>query len=350
MLSTITDVARAAGVSISTVSHVVNGTRPVSPATRRRVESAIETVGYLQDGVARALRRQRTDSVGLVVSDSGQTAFAEMVRGVESEARAASMTVILADSREDRELEALSLRSLRERRVDGLLVARVSGSSAAPLAELRTQGLPVVLMDRLAKSGFDQVGVNTVEPMRAVVAHLIQKGHTRIGMVAGDLGVPTLQERFRGYATAILNAGMELRDDLLVTKADTAEAARAGVAALLDQPLPPTALVSSSVVLSAGALRAIQDARLSVPGDIALAAFDDFPYADLFTPRITSVVQSAFSVGREAMRLLLRRIEEPAAEAVTLRLDPVIAHRESCGCPPGAGPIEWRRGECGAVG
>jgi LacI family transcriptional regulator len=341
-MATITDVARQAGVSISTVSHVVNGTRPVSPDTRRRVQTAIDETGYLQDGVARALRRARTDSVGLVISDTGQPAFAEMVRGVESEARAAGMNVLLADSREDRDLETRSVRTLRERRVDGLLVAQVSGSDRTVLAGLRDRGFPVILLDRLAEPGFDQVGVETVAPMRALVRHLIGNGHERIGIVAGDLGVPTLRERFEGYALALAEAGIAIDERLVVARVDNTEDARAAVQALLSGSDRPTALVGASVVLSAGALGAANELRLRLPDDLAFVAFDEFPYADLFAPRLTTVVQPAFEVGREAMKLLIRRLKHPRARPLTVRLEPSIAHRASCGCSEGMVPIEWR--------
>lgn len=341
-MATITDVARRAGVSISTVSHVVNGTRRVSPDTRRRVQSAIDETGYLRDGVARALRRARTDSVGLVISDTGQPAFAEMVRGVESEARAVGMNVLLADSREDRDLEIRSIRTLRERRVDGLLVAQVSGSDRSVLAGLRDRGFPIVLLDRLAEPAFDQVGVETIAPMAALVRHLIARGHRRIGIVAGDLGVPTLRERFEGYAQALTEAGIAIDERLVVTQVDNTDDARAAVHALLARPDRPTALVGTSVVLSAGALGAANALRLRLPDDLAFVGFDEFPYADLFSPRLTTVVQPAFEVGREAMKLLIRRLNHPRARPQTIRLEPAIAHRDSCGCGEAMAPIDWR--------
>jgi LacI family transcriptional regulator len=340
-MATIVDVARLANVSLSTVSHVINETRPVREDTRRRVVAAIEATGYMQDGVARALRRARTDSVGLVVSDTGQHVFAEMVRGVEHEARAAGFTLLLANSDEDRERELASVQALRERRVDGLLIAQVSGSPHSLVETLRSQGIPVVLLDRLSAPDVDQVGVETVGPMKLLVRHLINRGHRDLALVAGDLGVPTLQERHQGYVEAMLEAGLGPRADRVLTYIVVADEAREAVSRLLvSGESRPTAIVSASNVMTVGTLQALADAGLRVPDDVALATFDEFPHADLFSPRLTSVVQPAFQIGREAMRLLLRRIRRPDAPLRTVRLKPRIVHRDSCGCPRGI-RAEW---------
>jgi LacI family transcriptional regulator len=339
-VATIVDVARIANVSVSTVSHVVNGTRPVSETTRRRVELAIEETGYATDGVARALRRSRTDSVGLVVSDTGQPVFAEMVRGVEHEARAKGFTLLLANSAEDPELERASIRALRERRVDGLLVAQVAGSDHTLVEEMRTRRIPLVLIDRLTVPDVDQVGVENRDPMRRLVLHLIARGHRRIGYVAGDRRVPVLAERELGFRDAMEEAGLRIAPGCVVDGTSTIPETTTAVARLLAAEGWPTALVAAGMILGVGTLRALEQAGLRIPADMAFAIFDEPPFADLFEPRLTSVVQPAFAIGREAMRLLIRRISRPAAAPRTVRLKPEIVHRASCGCPPGSA-AEW---------
>jgi LacI family transcriptional regulator len=338
-VTTIVDVARMAGVSLSTVSHVVNGTRPVGPETRRRVLEAIEATGYQTHGLARALRRSRTDTIGLVVSDTGQEVFADMVRGVEHEARATGFTLLLANSAEERDLELASVRALRERRVDGLLLAQVSGSPPEFVQDMRRDGLPVVLIDRMSTTDVDQVGVENVAPMKALVRHLIDLGHRRVALVGGDPGVSTLAERRRGYLEAHQEAGLPVDDRLMLNgrglRPDTYEA----VVQILSDPEPPTAIVSASMVMSLGALEAARDRGLTIPGDIAIATFDAPAYAGIFSPRLTSVIQPAFQIGREGMRLVLRRIRRPDAPVRAARLKPHIVHRESCGCPPGS-PVQ----------
>ncbi|MBX3031084.1 MAG: LacI family DNA-binding transcriptional regulator [Chloroflexi bacterium] len=335
-MSTITEVARLAQVSVSTVSHVVNGTRPVSDATRARVMDAIAASGYSPNLGARALRRARTDSIGLIVSDTGQPVFADMIRGVEHEARAAGFTLLLANSAEDRELERASVRALRERRVDGLLLAQVSGSDARLVESITDDALPLVLIDRLSSPGVDQVGVENAAPMRALVRHLLELGHRRIALVGGDPVVPTIAERHRGFVEAFAEAGVELDPDLLLTAEGVhQDQSRAAVRRVLRRADRPSALVGAGMVLSMGALQAVGDVGLSIPNDIAFVTFDEPAYADVFRPRLTSAVQPAFDVGRQGMRLLLRRIRQRDAEVRTVRLMPRIVHRESCGCPPG---------------
>ncbi|MDQ6795339.1 MAG: LacI family transcriptional regulator [Chloroflexota bacterium] len=332
-VATIIDVARLARVSTSTVSHVVNGTRRVRVETRGRVLEAISETGYTPDGVARALRRSRTQTIGLVMSDTGDPVFAEMVRGVEHEARSAGYTILLGNSAEDRGRERDSVSALRERRVDGLLLAPVAGSTHDLIEGLQANRTPVVLLDRLAMPSVDQVGVENIEPMKTLVRHLLDRGHRRIALTAGDLAVPTLRERHRGYVEALQEAGIPIDAALVSTGSPMAEDARAAIRSMLVRdPGRPTAVVAASMVLAVATLWAIDDAGLSIPEEVAVVTFDDFPYADLFTPRLTSVAQPAFAIGREAMRLLLRRIEHADAPHRTVRLRATLAHRESCGC------------------
>jgi LacI family transcriptional regulator len=338
-MATIVEVARLAQVSVSTVSHVVNGTRPVSEATRSRVVAAIEASGYSPHLGARSLRRARTDSIGLIVSDTGQPVFADMVRGIEDEARAAGFTLLLANSVEDPSLERASVQALQARRVDGLLLAQVSGSEPDLVPDIISSGLPLVLIDRLSTQEVDQVGVENAPAMRALVRHLLELGHRRIALVAGDTGVPTLAERHRGVHEAFAEAGLTLEPDLMLAVGELqTERTRDAVRQVLQRGPRPSAIVSASMVLSIGALEALDDLGLSIPDDIALVTFDEPPYADLFQPRLTSVVQPSVEVGRQGMRMLLRRISHRDAPARTIRLMPRIAHRESCGCPPGSAP------------
>ncbi|NYI04738.1 LacI family DNA-binding transcriptional regulator [Allostreptomyces psammosilenae] len=333
-MATIVDVAERAGVSISTVSHVVNGTRRVAEKTRQRVLAAIEEVGYRQDTLARSLRRSRTDSVGLVVSDPGQPTFADMVRGVEHEATQAGYTLLLATSGEDPAHEARSLHVLTARRVDGLIVAPVAHSDGRETDAIREAGTPVVFMDRIGsgRSG-DQVGVENTRPMRELVGHLIEHGHRRIALAAGDLAVSTIAERHLGYTTALRDAGVEPDPALLITGSGLAAETRAAAAVLLGGERRPEAFVCASTETAAGVLAAAADLGLRVPDDLRLAVFDGFPHADLFEPRITTVRQPAFDIGATAMRLLLRRMNEDAPDGdEVVRLEPTITYRTSCGC------------------
>jgi len=332
-VATIVDVARLAGVSTSTVSHVVNGTRPVGPETARRVLAAIEQTGYRQDGVARSLRRARTDSVGLVVTNVSQPAFAEMVRGVEHEAAEAGYTLLLANSNEDKDRERKSLAALTARRVDGLIVAPAAHSSWRELRDIRQAGTPVVLMDRTSSLRTDMVGVENVAPMRDLVLHLVGHGHTRIALAAGNLAVSTIAERHEGYLEALSTAKIKLNDAYVCTGSGLSEDTRAGMRKLFALRRPPTAIVATSTHTAAGVLEAANDLGLDTPRDFAFATFDGFAHPDLFQPRITTVTQPAYEIGMTAMQLLLRRLSgTTVTRNKTVRLKPETVYRASCGC------------------
>jgi LacI family transcriptional regulator len=275
----------------------------------------------------------------LVVSDTGQPVFAEMVHGVEAAASRAGFTLLLANSGEDPERELRAVAALEERRVDGLIIAQVAGSKGETLELAKKHDVPVVLLDRLIDAKVDQVGVENVKPMRALVRHLVEAGHRRIALIAGDLDVPTLRERRDGYAQALNDCGIPFDPALVVSGSGLPDETEAAVRDLLTSSERPTALVTASSLMAIGALRAAAASGLSCPGDFAFATFDGFPGSDLFTPPLTTVQQPAAEIGALAMGLLLRRLKDPQARPRTKRLDPVITHRSSCGCPVTAPPI-----------
>ena len=186
-MSTMVKVAQLAGVSISTVSHVLNGTRNVSDETRQRVLQAIADTSYRQDALARAMRRSTTDTIGLIVSNGGEPAFAEMIRGVEQAVASKGFTLLLANSAEDPQREARAVETLLERRVDGLILAHAAGTEPNALAAFAQQDTPLVLMDRLGNLPFDQVGIENRLPTMELVGHLAAQGHQRILLIAGDI-------------------------------------------------------------------------------------------------------------------------------------------------------------------
>ncbi|MBT2596182.1 LacI family DNA-binding transcriptional regulator [Arthrobacter sp. ISL-72] len=329
-MATIVDVASLAGVSTSTVSHVLNNTRHVEPETKARVMDAVQATGYRRDALARSMRRARTDSIGLVVSDAGEPAFADMVHGVEEAAAQHGLSLLLANSAEDPARERAAVEALLDRRVDGLILARAAGSSAGLLERIRGEKKPLVLLDRLSDLDVDQVGVNNRSAMAALVEHLADRGHERIMLVSGDLRVSSLRERHDGFRAAMQQRGLEAQAGLLCEGTVTAAATFDRVRPLLVRPSErPTAILACSTLLAAGALRAVQHEGLLVPGNMAFATFDGFTYSDLFQPQITTVRQPAFQLGEGAVGLLMRRLENPSAPAKTLRLESEIEFRRS---------------------
>lgn len=327
-MATMVDVARLAGVSISTVSHVLNGTRNVEDATRAKVERAIADTGYRQDTLARAMRRSRSDSIGLVVSDAGEPAFAEMAHGVEKAAADRGLTLLLANSAEDADRERRAIRTLLERRVDGLILARAADSAPEVMAGLRSERAPVVLLDRMYRDeDFDQVGADNRDSMRQLVSHLAGMNHRSFAVIAGDTRVPALSERLDGFHDALRDAGLPLADQLVLTGPDE-DRLRVQLAVALERRAI-SAVLACSTPLAAAGLRALEAAGLSTPGDVAFAAFDGFTYPDLFRPRLTTVRQPAFEMGAAAVGLLIERLEDPSTAPKILRLRQTLELRES---------------------
>lgn len=329
---TMADVARVAGVSISTVSHVLNETRKVKSETRDQVLEAIRYTGYTQNTIARALATASTTSIGLAISVFSNPYFGELVQGIEAEASDAGYTLLLADTHDEVEQELRIVRTLLARRVDGLILAPSADAVDETLALLGAQNFPVVLIDRLASADFDQVGTENEDATAQLVAHLVEHGHRRIGMLAGLAGLSTTTERVAGFRRGLAEHSLELDPALLVDGGSKPELAEVATRRLLAAPDPPTALVVGNNSMTIGAMRALREARLRVPEDVALVAFDDFEWADLFSPRLTTIAQPCFEIGAQAVRLLLSRLADPDLPPRTVRLTPSFIRRESCGC------------------
>jgi len=390
-MATMVDVARRAGVSIATVSHVLNDTRPVRPATRQAVLDAMDALGYTPNTLARSLVTARTRTIGLAVSAISNPYFTEILQGVEAGALEHGYGLLIADPHDDPVHERKVVQLLHERRVDGMIVAP-SANPDELLGYLGRHEVPTVLLDRLvdtsaepapdtstgvasssSRSGrslgrspdvssgrssgrapdvssgtspdapfrFDQVCAENAEPMAQVVTHLGRLGHKRIGLVAGLPGLSTTTERMSGYRHGLANVGLPY-DERLVARGDSrSDAAEHATGALLSLAAPPTALVTGNNAMTIGALRALRERGLSVPGDVALCCFDDFSWAELFTPRLTAISQPSKEIGAEAVKRLLERLASPRRPGRTVRLPSTLIHRTSCGCPenPEKGPV-----------
>ncbi|MBZ9640286.1 LacI family DNA-binding transcriptional regulator [Streptomyces sp. PSKA30] len=337
-MPTMADVARSAGVSVATVSHVLNGTRPVLPGTRQAVLDAIDELGYTPNTLARSLVTSRTRSIGLAVSAISNPYFTEILQGVEATALEHGYSLLIADPHDDPQHERKVVQLLHERRVDGLIVAP-SANPGELVAYLHRHNVPTVLLDRLVDQPgnsaprFDQVCAESAEPVARLVSHLAGLGHRRIGLVAGRRGLSTTGERITGYRHGLAAAGLPYDERLLVHGDSESAGGEQATATLLSLAVRPTALVTANNAMTIGALRALREHGLSVPDDIALCCFDDFAWADLFSPRLTAIAQPSRDVGAQAVQVLLERLTAPDRPARTVRLPCTFVHRTSCGCP-----------------
>lgn len=327
---TMRDVADAAGVSQSTVSHVINGTRSIQTQTERAVREAIEQLGYVNDGIARSLRTGTSHTIGLAMSAISNPYFGDVVHPIEELLSNRGYSLLLTDTHDDpvRELRAVA----------DLLVNRPAGMIMAPSAEPRAafkaiaaRKIPVVSIDRMS-AGTDSVGVENVQPTADLVTHLAELGHTRIAMVEGRPGLTTTEERLEGYRKGLKASGLRYRADLLIPGESKGPTAYAAVTAAIQEKNPPTAIVIGNNQMTIGTVRALRDANLKIPQDIAIVGFDDFEWSDLFSPRLTTVAQPVDEMARVAVAMLFDRMNEPDRTFRHIRQTPQFIHRDSCGC------------------
>lgn len=329
---TMGDVARIAGVSASTVSHVLNGTRKVDTVTRQRVEAAIEETGYRRNVVARSLAAGRTHTVGLSISALTNPYFGSLVHAVEQALSDAGYVLIVGDSHDHVESEKRVTDSLLDRQVDGMIVAPAAGSERVTLPEITRTGTPLVLIDRGVDIGCDQVGPENFSSARALTEHLLDRGHRRIGVVRGLAGISSTTERFDGYCAALTGRGIAVEDTLVLDGESSTDVAEREVHALMSGENRPTALVSLNNAMTIGTLKAVRGLGLSIPSDVAFVCYDDFEWADLFEPRLTAAAQDVETIGTTAVELLLRRMRGDDDAPHQIRVPTTFHHRNSCGC------------------
>lgn len=330
-MTTLADVAAMAGVSASTVSHVINRTRPVAEATRARVLAAVDATGYVPNEQARSLVRARSQQLGLAISMMSNPYVGELVHAIERAASAEGFTLLLGDTHEDPQCDEQVVAALRARRVDGLLLAPSAGSSAT-LDRLAVSGIPTVLVDRCPDPRFDAVCSENVAPMADLVAHLGAAGHRRIALVSGREGLTTTLERISGYRLGLQRCGLTADPALMVRGGSDTETTFVAVAALLDAAKPPTAIVAANNTMVIATMRVLRERGLRVPEDVAVVGFDDFEWADVFSPRLTTIAQDYSTMGRLTVDRLLARIQHRGTEPQTYRVPATVMHRDSCGC------------------
>ncbi|WP_280217655.1 LacI family DNA-binding transcriptional regulator [Nocardia neocaledoniensis] len=319
MAVSIKDVARQAGVSLGTVSNVLNRPDQVSPATRERVLRAIAETGYVRNDSARQLRDGRSRMLAMVVLDMTNPFFADVAHGAEEVAATHNATLMLCNSGDDPVRERRHLELIAEQRVRGVLITPVDGDGERALESLSAQGVPSVLVDR-GSGRTDRCSVSVDDELggRLAARHLLELGHRHIGFVGGPMSITQVADRRRGAATEAQAAGAHL--DVIDTEALTFEAGRDATSALLDHGDRPTALFCANDLLALGVLQALTSRGKSVPGDMAVVGYDDINFAASAAVPLTSVRQPREELGRAAARLLL----EEADGVVTHRHQHVV--------------------------
>jgi LacI family transcriptional regulator len=328
------DVARLADVSQAAVSYVLNGrATAVSTETSRRVLDAIAALGYVPNAPARSLRTRRTLTIAAIIPDIANPFYPAFHRGMQEVAEAGGYDLVTYNTDGLRERELKSLESVRRGRVDGVVITPFF-AGVAELQALEAIGVQVVVLGRVPGEvggiPLDRVEVDNHDAAKAAVDYLIERGHTRIGMVAGETGTPPREGRVAGYRSALRDHHLPLDEVLIRAGGFTEEGGHQGMRELLKLDPRPTAVFAANDLMAMGALIALRAAMLRVPGDVALVGFDDIPAARLVNPPLTTIAQFPERLGRRAAELLLDRLGGTAPAAprnVVLQFELVV--RES---------------------
>ena len=340
------ELAKLAGVSSGTVSNVISGSTGVSEESRRKVLEAIRVLNYQPNLIARSLKTNRTNTLGIVVPDITIPFFPKIIRGAESAARERGYFLMVLDSESShiREIDMIAL--LRAQRVEGILLVAAGGEMLSPeLTASLTSSSPVICLDRLPVDlDVDSVCVDDCGAAEMAISHLMGMGHREIAIITGPLTLHNEQERLRGYRQALKKGGIPFQQSLVLGGSfEQDEVARICQNGLLRPAGRPSALFATNGVTGLAALRSLYSVGLSTPRDFSFATFDELTAEDFFQPGITSVIQPTFEMGYRAVEVLLKRIDKETANRPRemIRLPATLKVRESSSTPYGS-PLKER--------
>ncbi|PXW27613.1 LacI family DNA-binding transcriptional regulator [Paraburkholderia caballeronis] len=325
-MATIKDVAAVAGVSFTTVSHVVNNSRPVSADVRAKVELAIRELNYVPSAVARSLKARSTATVGLLVPNGTNPYFAELARGVEDACAAKGYCVFFCNSDDDPGKQQSYLRVLREKRIDGLIVAS-AGDDAVLARALSDASEPIVVVDRNIEGlNADLVQIDHERGAWLATRHLLKLGHVRIGCITGPVTTAVSAMRVHGFLRALAQRGIEIAEGAIV-ESDFTGAGGYQAAQRLFDTVRPTGIFAGNDMMGIGALRAAAERGIAVPTDCSIIGFDDIELGHYTYPSLSTVGRSVRALGEMAAHTLIERISGIAKAAGTPMRRRVVAPR-----------------------
>ena len=331
-MATIKDVALRAGVSVTTVSHVVNDTRHVSAKGRERVEEAIRELGYVPNAMARSLKSNTTSTLGMLIPNSSNPYFAEIVRIVEDRCFGAGYTLVLCNTDDEPHRQSVYLQVLAERRIDGLIVVSTGESGDNDLAkQLNGLRVPTVLVDReIADPACDLVETAHMQGGLLAVRHLLSLGHKRIACIGGPVGVMPSEQRIEGWRMALAEGGVTPNADTLLWRGGfTSQGGYEAMHAILRTEQAPSAVFVCNDLMAIGALRAAHESGVHVPDDLSIVGFDDIELSAYTSPPLTTVAQPKERIGALAVDMLLERVGGKRRDARKVVLQPELRVRAS---------------------
>ncbi|AMG56920.1 transcriptional regulator RbsR [Pantoea vagans] len=324
------DVARLAGVSTSTVSHVINKNRFVSEGVREKVEQAIRHLNYAPSALARSLKINQTHTIGMLLTTSSNPFYAEVVRGVEESCYQRGYSLILCNTAGDEERMNRSLETLMQKRVDGLLI--MCTESHLPSVDIlnRYPSIPAVMMDWAPFEGRgDIIQDNALLGGELATQHLIDSGYTRIACIAGPQDKTPARMRLEGYRNAMTKSGLEILPGYIVNGDFEFQGGYNGMVELLALERQPEAVFTSNDAMAVGVYHALYQAGMQVPQQMAVMGYDDIELARYLTPPLTTIHQPKDALGELAIDTLIHRLSDPDASQQTLVLTPELVVRGS---------------------
>ncbi|MBP1996491.1 catabolite control protein A [Paenibacillus eucommiae] len=330
MTVTIYDVAREAGVSMATVSRVVNNNPNVKPQTRKKVFEAIERLGYRPNAVARGLASKKTTTVGVVIPDISNSIFAEVARGIEDIANMYHYNIILCNADKKKEKEIRVINTLLEKQVDGLLF--MGGVVTQDhIQAFNTSSVPIVLCGTKEEgNSFPSVDIDHEIAAFDAVNVLISQGHRNIGMISGTLEDPANgYSRYQGYKRALEEAGIPIRDNYVRVGNYRYESGIEATKYFLSLDPKPTAIFSATDEMAIGAIHTIQDHGLKVPDDVSVISVDNIRMASMVRPMLTTVAQPMYDIGAVSMRLLTKLMNKETIDNNQVILPHEVINRNS---------------------
>ncbi|AJJ61664.1 ribose operon repressor [Yersinia aldovae 670-83] len=324
------DVARLAGVSTSTVSHVINKNRFVSDAIRDKVLAAVKQLNYAPSALARSLKLKETRTIGMLVTASSNPFYSEVVRGVERSCYERGYSLILCNTEGDIDRMSRSIETLMQKRVDGLLL--MCTESHCPSQDILRcyPSLPIIMMDWAPFEGVnDVIQDNSLLGGEMATSYLIARGYTRIACIAGPQDKTPAKERLEGYRQAMNRAGLVIPSEYEVVSDFEFGGGLVAMKQLLALPKPPEAVFTSNDAMAVGVYQALYQAGLSIPQDMAVIGYDDIEIAQYMTPPLTTIHQPKDSLGELAIDTLIHRLNNPEAEPQILVLTPELMERGS---------------------
>jgi len=329
---TLDDIARKAGVSIATVSRALNNKDAISSSTKETILKLAKQMGYTPNAVARGLKTHRTRTIGVVITDISDPFFAPIVRGIENAARQEGYHIILCDTNEDYQMEKEVLGTLMERRVDGLLLTPVQ-TSFEDILELKKKRVAFVLLcrhfDFELLVEIDSVATDDVEGACLATTHLLEKGHRRILFINGPTYVSSAKERLAGYKRALLEAGVKFDQSFIREGGIKMEDGYRITKEELNGPVRFTAIFAYSDFVALGVMKALREANLAIPEDIALVGYDDIDVSSFLEVPLTTVRIPKYELGMQGFKLLRSRLAGEAESTQKVMLNAELVVRRS---------------------